>query len=76
MPAHQADGRVIRVDARPEPIAIELSRSALIVVDMQKFNVEHFFGWVTTSEALARATPAGPGSGAMTVTAAPHQSTT
>ncbi len=90
-----AEDRVIRLEARPEPLALEPSKTALIVVDMQdafvnpgglldqagidisaaprtvlsrgpldcrrplspnpRKEVAHFFGWVTTSQALEQA---------------------
>lgn len=104
MSARQPQARPVRLDARPEGLALEPSRTALVVVDMQNafvnpgglldlagidisgapatvearalvedatlqagppfcqqatvFNVEHFFGWVTTSQALERAAAA------------------
>jgi ureidoacrylate peracid hydrolase len=32
---HDAKGRVVRLDAKPEPIAIDIARTAVIVCDMQ-----------------------------------------
>lgn len=34
-PLHDTKGRVVRLDAKPEPIIIETARTAVIVVDMQ-----------------------------------------
>jgi ureidoacrylate peracid hydrolase len=34
-PAHNTVSRIIRVDAKPEPIAIDTAKTAVIVVDMQ-----------------------------------------
>jgi ureidoacrylate peracid hydrolase len=34
-PAQHTSGRVLRLNARPEPVEIDLARSAVIVVDMQ-----------------------------------------
>ena len=44
----------MHLDARPERLVLEPSRTALIVVDMQNAVVEDFVGCVTTSGARAR----------------------